>query len=375
MERRSNTPRRQWQRIVESQGLDYHTVDGFAYWDESAYYVLDSRDADAIEDATLELSRLCNQAVETIIDAGQLEMMGIPEAHREWVAASWKKRDPTLYGRFDLAYDGRSAPKLLEFNADTPTSLVESSVAQWYWMKDCFPEHDQYNSIHEELVAAWKALRLAPVHPVYFSCVYGSDEDWMTITYLRDTAQQAGLATVPIAVEDIGWDAGRNSFVDEEGRPIHTMFKLYPWEWIFREPFSAHLSATVVRWFEPPWKSLLSNKALLPVLYEMFPDSPYLLPASFEPMAGTHVRKPVHSREGNNIRIVRNGAVIEETSGPYVGGESVYQAYAELQPFDGRYPTVGSWLINGKCCGVGIREDRSRITRNTSSFVPHIFVE
>lgn len=376
MNRHPHFRRPNWQRTVESQGLEYHTVDGFAYWDESAYYSFDKRDADVLEAATLELNRLCIEAVDALVSSGNLELVGIPAAHREWVAESWRRRDPTLYARFDLAYDGESAPRLLEYNADTPTSLVESSVAQWYWLQDCFPDLDQYNSIHERLIDSWRSMRISPVHPVHFSCIYTCDEDWMTITYLRDTATQAGLRTVPIAIEDIGWNAaaaGSGAFVDEQERPIHTLFKLYPWEWLFREQFADHLAAARLRWLEPAWKSILSNKAILAVLYEMFPECPYLLPASFEPLKGDHVRKPIHSREGNNIRMVRRGAVIEETAGPYASDACVYQTLADIRDFDGRYPTVGSWLINGKACGLGIREDRSRITRNTSSFIPHVY--
>jgi glutathionylspermidine synthase len=36
-----------------------------------------------------------------------------------------------LYGRFDLAYRGDGPPKLLEYNADTPTALFEAAVVQW----------------------------------------------------------------------------------------------------------------------------------------------------------------------------------------------------------------------------------------------------
>jgi glutathionylspermidine synthase len=373
MKRHAIAPRPGWQRIVESQGLEYHTVDGFAYWDESAYYTFDRRDANRLEAASLEVWRLCTLALDAVVASGELGILGVPDAHAAWVAESWRRRDPWLYARFDFAYDGNDEPRLLEFNADTPTSLVESSVAQWYWLQDRFPGADQYNSVHERLVGAWRGMGLRGVHPVHFSCIYGCDEDWMTITYLRDTAEQAGLPTVPIAVEDIGWNAARGTFVDEEERPIHTLFKLYPWEWLLREPFGAMLARAPVRWIEPAWKTMLSSKAILPVLWEMFPDCPYLLPASFEPMAGDHVRKPVHSREGNNIRMVRNAAVIEETAGPYADGASVYQALAELRSFDGRFPTVGSWLVGGHACGLGVREDASRITRNTSSFVPHVY--
>ena len=51
-------------------------------------------------------------------------------------------------------YDGKAPPRLLEYNADTPTALLEASVAQWFWLQDCFPTADQFNSIHERLIDA-----------------------------------------------------------------------------------------------------------------------------------------------------------------------------------------------------------------------------
>jgi glutathionylspermidine synthase len=116
---------------------------------------------------------------------------------------------------------------------------------------------------------------------------------------------------------------------------------------------------------------ILSSKSILPLLYEMFPDSPFLLPASFDPLDGDHVRKPVHAREGANIQVIRDGRVAQTTEGPYDSGPFVYQRLAPIKPFDGRYPIIGSWIINGWAAGIGIREDDSLVTQNTSRFVPH----
>lgn len=372
MRRTSITPRPDWQRIVESQGLTFHTVDGFAYWDESAYYTLDERDARALETATNAIWAMCKEAVSLVIQDDLFELVGIAEPFRPMVRESWLRGDRTLYGRLDLAYDGSGPPRLLEFNADTPTALVEASVAQWYWMKDSFPQHDQFNALHERLVETWRSI--APTgSTVHFASMYDYDEDWMTITYLRDTAAQAGLTTVPIAVEDIGWNAAARQFRDEQDQTIHTIFKLYPWEWLLREPFGAHIPGATTRWIEPAWKAILSTKAILPVLWQLFPDSPYLLEASFDALPGEVVSKPIHSREGANIAIKSGARTLAETSGPY-DGPRIHQRFMPLRTFDGRTPVIGTWIIGDAMCGVGIREDRSIITRNTSSFVPHVYV-
>ena len=371
MRRHHIKPRDRWQTTVERQGLTFHTVDGYAYWDESAFYSFTTADIDALEAATRELHRMCLAAAAYAIDEKRWESLGVPSIFADWIAESWRRGDRPLYGRFDLAYDGFQPPKLMEYNADTPTALVEAAVTQWYWMQDCFPELDQWNSIHERLVAAWPRVLPIGVEQVHFACLYDVDEDWMTINYLRDTAMQAGLSTTPIAVEDLGWCESRRDFVGERDESIRALFKLYPWEWVLREPFARHLPDCRTHWIEPPWKTMLSTKALLPLLWELFPGHPNLLEASHAALPGDAVRKRIHGREGANVQLISAGRVIEETAGPY-DGEFVYQAYFELPTFHDRHPIIGTWMVGDESCGMGVREDCSRITRNTSSFVPHV---
>jgi glutathionylspermidine synthase len=174
-------------------------------------------------------------------------------------------------------------------------------------------------------------------------------------------------------VETIGWDQNRRTFVDRNMRPIDRLFKLYPWEWLIRDDFGKNILDGKTRWMEPAWKMILSSKSILPLLYQLNPDSPYLLPAWFdEPTGVDYVRKPIHAREGANIRVIRGGQTVLETEGPYqVTRDVVYQQLFPLPSYDGRFPVIGSWVINGWSCGLGIREDDSLVTTNTSRFVPH----
>jgi len=366
--------RTDWRQRCESVGFTFHSVAG-TYWDESACYVFSAAQIDELEAATNELHRICLEACEFIVRESRFEAFAIPGPFRTFVADSWREREPTLLGRFDLAYDGRTPPKLLEYNADTPTALLEASVVQWHWMQDVRPQADQFNSIHEKLIAELGAIgaRLC-VQPVHFACVSDSDEDFGNSEYVRDCAIQAGFATARVAIEEIGWDSAAQRFVDGQNTPIATLFKLYPWEWLMREAFGANILSGSCRWVEPPWKSLLSNKTILAVLWELYPGHPNLLPAYLEPgrIGGDHVRKPRLSREGANVSLRKMaGAMI--SGGSYGEEGYVYQSLASLPTFDGKFPVVGSWIVGGVAAGIGVREDDTPITRNTSRFIPHYF--
>jgi len=186
----------------------------------------------------------------------------------------------------------------------------------------------------------------------------------------------AHALAIVIDIADIGLrDDGL--FVDLDDRPMGLVFKLYPWEWMFHDEFGARLAKAPTRWIEPPWKALLSNKGILPLLWEMFPDHPNLLPAFFEDdpnaahLGTSFVRKPLYSREGANVALVRDGMTVMEQQGPYGAEGFIRQAFSPLPNFSGQYPVIGSWLVDHTPCGLSIREDENPITGNTSRFLPH----
>jgi len=370
MQRHQIQPRPDWRAKVESVGLTFHSHDEGPYWDESACYELAVGEIEALEAAGNTLHQLCLQAAEAVIEHGWWDRLGIPHAAIPSIQQSWDRDDFSLYGRFDLAYDGLTPPQLLEYNADTPTALVEAAVAQWFWVQEVYPGADQFNSIHERLIEAWRRWAGQTLH---FTSIVEHPEDEMTVLYLRDTCEQAGVATKSVFVSDIGWDARLEQFVDLEGLVMRHGFKLYPWEWLWHEEFGVHLPKAGLRWIEPTWKMLLSNKGILPILWELFPGHPNLLP-TFEaeaPLSGHYIRKPKLSREGRNVTLVQHGAVLEETAGDYGEEGHVYQALANLPAFGEQRPVMGVWIVDHEAAGLGIREDTRRITGDLSRFVPH----
>lgn len=377
MERQEREPRPDWQRRVEEVGFPIHSADG-PYWDESACWTFTPGDVDVLEGATAALQEMVLAAVAHVLETGRYwERLSIPREMVPLIARSWEGADgdgdPSLYGRMDLAWDGVGTPRLLEYNADTPTGLVEASVVQWHWLQDVDPAADQWNSLHERLVEGWKELApWLPVGPLHFACL-GVPEDALTTTYLQDTAAQGGLRTSFVEMRAIGWDEGKRAFVDADGVEMRACFKLYPWEWMARETFGPMLPRAHTRWIEPAWKMVASNKGILAVLWELYPGHENLLPAFLEPGdLRSFARKPLLSREGANVVLVREGEVIAEGKDAGYGAEGhVWQALWEPAVPMPRSLSIGSWLVRGVPAGAGLRESDGPITGNLSRFVPH----
>lgn len=373
--------RANWRERAEEAGFAFHTFDGEPYWDESAYYAFTLREIeDDIETPTEELHGMALDLVDDVVrDERRMRQLDIPEPFWDLIARSWREREPHLYGRMDFAYDGTGAAKLYEFNYDTPTSLYEAAFFQWQWLDDLqrsgrLPAGtDQYNSIQECLVEAFGTIARRLPRPFHFAAVRESVEDQGTIAYLRDCAAQAGLEAGAIAIEDIGVSAdGR--YTDLDDNVIGTLFKLYPLEDLFREDFGRHLPSSGLLLIEPAWKAVLSNKGILPLLWQKHEGHPNLLAAAFDEggeLPPGWVRKPLHSREGANIEMRMADGARLQSDGPYLG-PCIRQALHPLAEFDGHRALVGSWVVGDRACGIGIREDRSLITRDTARFVPHV---
>lgn len=374
MQRIKTTPRHNWEKAVEKLGFGFHSTQ-VPYWDESAYYRFSMNEILELENATATLWDMCLNAVQFVIDEGRYAQFHIPEWFVPQIERSWNEDHPSIYGRFDLAYkDGQI--KLLEFNADTPTSIYEAGIIQWYWLQDFDKSKDQFNSIHEKLVDYWGYLKQY-LHPglLHFSCVKRSLEDLTTTEYLRDCAIQAGIDTQLVFIDDIGWDEDRKVFADLEEREIRNIFKLYPYEWMVQDSFGKKIIEDSNRalWIEPAWRMILSNKAILPILWHLYPNHPYLLKSYFDQGdLVQYARKPILSREGANITLVKQEQTLQQTGGEYGAEGYIYQDLFELPSFDGQYPVIGSWVIGQQPAGIGIRENDTLITNNVSRFMPHL---
>lgn len=384
MRRLAMTPRPDWQAKADAVGFVYHSAAGTRYWDESVAYsfTLDEIERD-LEPAAAELHALCLALVEDVVgDEQLLTRLAIPPAHWDLVARSWRSRQPSLYGRFDFAYDGTGPARMYEYNADTPTSVFEAATFQWLWLEEMLatgalpPGTDQFNSLYEKL-----RERFATIFPlggfVHFTGDADELEDRQTVRFFEDLANQAGIETKFVALGDIGLDAA-GKFIDSDGFELQAAFKLYPWEHMLRDPYAANLLTADVRWIEPAWKSILSNKGLLPLLWARHEGHPNLLAAYFDddPAAASlgqhYARKPLYSREGANIELVEDGTHQPSVDQGYGAEGFIRQAYWPLPDFDGHRPVIGAWIVDDAPAGIGIREDSGMVTQNSARFVPHI---
>lgn len=386
MRRLTLQERDDWRQKAEQVGFSFHSAEGRPYWDETGAFAFTLREIE--EDIEAPAAELEEMALEFVGNACRdeeiLTKLAIPREFWPEIWESWQRGDRNLYGRFDFAYDGQGPAKLLEYNADTPTALLETGVFQWLWLEELIARgqlprgSDQFNSVHEKLIAAFQNFRNGRKFRLHFTCQRDAEEDRATVSYLEECAQQAGLSTQFLFVDEIGLTkAGK--FVDLEEAPIEMMFKLYPWEWMMREDFGHSIPGCGTQFIEPIWKSLLSNKGLLPFLWKMAPKHPNLVPAYFPEetaadLGPSYVEKPLFSREGANIRLFERGRAIGDTEGPYGEEGFIRQQKIPIPDFGHGHVVLGAWMVASEPAGMLVREDKSPVTGNLARFIPH-FIE
>jgi glutathionylspermidine synthase len=396
MKRLEVEPRDKWQEhLLYELEFGYHTMvdetseEDVAYWNEDAFYEFTSAEVDEIEKATDTCYGHYIDMVGDLIENKKLDLLQIPKWAHGLIERSWERDDRSMIGRMDFSLNNGKL-KMFEFNGDTPTSLLEASIVQWDAKVARYGEDktkaDQFNSIHESMIEAWKWLRTEQKITECHFISFASREDISNAVYAMKLAQEAGIKTGYLSIDEVGVDLKRGEFYGVGNESIKYLYKLWPWEYMLNEDARAVLATEKnSRVIEPIWKLAMSTKAALPLLHEYFPDSPYILKSFFteeeakKNLGDTYVKKPIISREGGNVTMVENGKVICQETGDFGKEGFIYQEMAKLPDFiDSRdqftyNPVIGSWLIGGEAKGMGIRESNGLITNNTSFFTPHIF--
>jgi glutathionylspermidine synthase len=377
--------------FLESIGFDWHTdSDGSDYISDEIIEISED-EANSFYDASNELYDMFVEAGQYVIDNNLFFEIGIPFNLIESIKLSWENDVHWhLYGRFDFAggVDGKPL-KLLEFNADTPTSLFESAIIQWALLKqNGYDESLQFNSIYEAIRDNFQRLvtlqesveefsQFYEGWKILFSSVRGSSEDEKTTKLLQHIANEAGFHTEFAFVDEVEFSSEDGIFYNEE--MYEYWFKLIPWEDIavdegelalILEDILKNQKAIILN---PAYTLLFQSKGILKILWDLFPNHPLLLESSFEPLSGKkYVSKPCFGREGENVTIYNAlGEVIEKKDGIYGSNKLIYQEYTQLNEddFSNSYQAGVFFAYEG--CGLGFRRG-GKIIDNMSKFVSHM---
>ena len=377
---------------LESIGFIWHTDSDNSSYVSDEIVVISEDEANAFYEATNELYDMFAEAGQYVIDNDLFHEINIPFNLVEMIKESWENDVHWhLYSRFDLAggIDGKPI-KMIEFNADTPTSLFETAIIQWAMLKaNGLDEASQFNNIYDALKDNFKRIITLDTDvekfeeyyanlgwKILFSSISSSSEDINTTKLLEHIANEAGFNTDFEFIEIVQF-SDDGIFKDEES--FEFWFKLIPWENIAIEESELALILTEIIKekkaiiFNPAYTLMFQSKGFMKILWDLYPNHPLLLETSFEPLENKkQVEKRCFGREGANTKIINSdGSIDVETSGDYEGHKAIYQEYVELPTDkDGNSYQAGVFFAY-EACGLGFRKG-SKILNNMSKFVGHI---
>jgi len=372
--------------VLQGLGWNWVTEEGCANYLPGEAVLLPEKEADALLNAATQLYDLMVAAVPDDLPAEFFRVLDIPENLWSIIRLSWHDdRHWHLYGRFDLVQTPEG-PKLLEFNADTATSIPETAVVQWASLAAAGKNNAaQASGLYEALVeqlATWRTQNNDLAPNLVLTYIGESTEDRTNCEVIAQAAREAGFEAYlfPIAAltfstkgtdRGVWGEVGPNEWLE-----FPFIFKLLPWEQIaWEEPELAEDLASLlltrnVVVANPPYTLIWQSKGFLAWLWKAYPHHPLLLETSLEPITGKYIQKPFFGREGQNVRVV-DQKILTEKEGEYANQRVVYQAWVDLPQDDqGNLYQAGVFWA-GEGCAIGLRRDKGIIT-NLSQFLPHL---
>ncbi len=356
--------------------------------------VVSETEAENYFDAANELYEMYIAAAQHVIDNERYSELGIPENLIELIEDSWENdANWHIYGRFDLSggIDGKPI-KLIEFNADTATCIPETAVVQWASLKaNYLDESQQFNTLYETFVEKFRELhRLNPSFEktLLISTIKDFPEDETNMQVLGEAAKEAGFEVAFDYIENVEFSATEGIFKQNSSNgsfiKYDFWFKLIPWEYIgWDEPELAQILTEISKnkkavILNPAYTLLFQSKAILKVLWELYPNHPLLLETSSKSILGkTCVEKVLFGREGANVRIISpSGTTETSTDGEYFEQNTIFQEYTEfIKDNAGNSRTAfhyqaGIFFV-GEACGLGYRRG-GKILDNKAQFCGHL---
>ncbi len=355
-----------WKDQVEQLGFNYHSKDG-RYWIDSLGLEIQIAEWEKIKKASLEIHSMGLEIVERACKKGDFSRWNLSEIESELVSNSWNRKDPSLYGRFDFTLDASGTPKLYEYNADTPTSLLEASKIQDHWCE----QRNLKSScqLTEKMPATFSQLKKLGCEKIALIGSLEFYEVLPNLNCLKFWAESAGIETQIYDLKKLTYNNDSKQFTFEN-KIENWIYKLYAWE-ILSQSQSESIVNAQNHWLEPAWKILLSSKAFMAEAWRLYRGHPNLLPTYIEGMESSglesgYARKPFYSREGANTSIHSNkGLVLQMMPGPYGKEGFIKQAYSPMIELEANHKfTLGAWMCGDQFAGVSARFTDEYITNS-----------
>lgn len=391
--------------------------DGIFTWDRlygeeyalADVYAISRQDRDELACASERLGRVFARTVQVAQKADDelLRVLGIPEAAWNAVRLPGWEETTTVIGRFDFArtLDGW---KMLEYNSDTPTGIVEAfyvngEVCAQSGLAD--PNEGVELHLREALcraIARYEGDGYS-IDRIVFSALDWHEEDAGTTKYLL---RVSGLNARFVPLSALRVHKDRLCVQESDGRqtPIDVWYRLHALETLAYEkaadgyPTGAHVLDLIARKklavINPPGAFLAQAKGMQALIWSLYEAEEffdacdretigrYMLPTYFEnPFHGreAYAAKPIFGREGSGVTLYdAEGRQIESNEEPYYSAQPmIYQKFASLEtvkvetekgPYEGSL-LWGSFLIGGRASAV-IARVGGLITGNLSYYLP-----
>jgi len=349
--------------------------------EHTEFYTLDISRAHAISKQAEELHQMFMAATAHVLASDErLNKFGYDPALWPLFRASFAARAEfaPIAGRFDVALTHEGI-KVYEYNCDSAADLYECGSVQGRWGRVAMlPGSDAGTALFEQLVRAWQESAVAQAGSTLHVMFDDDVEEAYHAGYMQSAAESAGVRCKPICgLAALSWKDGAP--VDADGEAIRFVWKAWSWETVFdsmRMPQAAKGTPTLadvlllqpgVKVWEPLWTCIPSNKAILPVLWDMFPEHPCLLRAEYtisEALRATgYVAKPIVGRCGSNVTIFNpEGKILASSAGHFGNKHMVYQQTCHLPRSVTGGVLLCPWLISGRCAGMVLRVDKGLIT-------------
>lgn len=363
-------------------------------WDESSAYIITRNEVDTILDKAVNIVNMGREAVDFLLD-GEWGTLGLPIPVFEYARNSFDDQEIELFTRYDFAYLGNGQIKLVNIEADAPSLLVETAEAQRKWLWDKFAQKakqhkvTQLNSIPEMTKSAFGQLyKMSPegnFHILDSESTRG--KEWFASSYIKNLAEKAGWDIGRVRLKDLSWDNQQKRWEDHAENKINGVYKQLPWDMLFDHMLMREIvahSQNLERIFEPAWKTILSSRAIMPALHELYPRSALISPASLsrskklgEDIVAAPMLRSASRNEVGTLKGRRFTAWGEDIKDFRNQKSMIYRKLEIPKRFKdsnggGQFTYLSIFTVAGNIAGLGIQETKLPLLGQHSTFKPHI---